>query len=250
MQTRAASSQTCITCLYGAHVYETADLQSLLMCGDGLSRALPCCAVARAGLQPSGVPAGLHLCRPAKGWRSHALSCHRQGMVLGVCAVEGTGTTCPVMVCGAQLAAACKPLSLLSWIVNVLGCASGGHINGVRHGLCDWLIACTCVLQVLDAYTPVLRSATPSDTSLLLVTIARLQHVSSYTWLQGVLDHCQDSMMAFDGQVHVEHAYIGCATGCTVYVFVAAPRLHRHACWQGPGVSMCARPLPGQHDGI
>jgi hypothetical protein len=54
---------------------------------------------------------------------------------------------------------------------------------------------------VLDAYTPVLRSATPSDTSLLLVTVARLQHVSSYTWLQGVLDHCQDSMMAFDGQV-------------------------------------------------
>jgi hypothetical protein len=55
--------------------------------------------------------------------------------------------------------------------------------------------------QVLDAYTPALRSATPSDTALLLVTVARLQHVSSYSWLQGVLDHCQDNMMAFDGQV-------------------------------------------------
>lgn len=60
--------------------------------------------------------------------------------------------------------------------------------------------------QVLDAYTPVLSNAAPSDTALLLVTVARLHHVSSYSWLQGVLDHCQDSMLAFDGQVR---------TGCT-----------------------------------
>lgn len=56
---------------------------------------------------------------------------------------------------------------------------------------------------MLDAYLPVLRNATPSDTALLLVTVARLQHVSSYSWLQGVLDHCQDNMLAFDGQVCV-----------------------------------------------
>ena len=61
-------------------------------------------------------------------------------------------------------------------------------------------------VQVLDAYTPALRLASPSDTALLLVTVARLQHVSSYSWLQGVLDHCQDNMMTFDGQV--------CACAC------------------------------------
>jgi hypothetical protein len=57
------------------------------------------------------------------------------------------------------------------------------------------------LMQVLDAYTPALRNASPSDTALLLVTVARLQHVSSYSWLQGVLDHCQDNMLSFDGQV-------------------------------------------------
>ena len=57
--------------------------------------------------------------------------------------------------------------------------------------------------RVLDAYAPLLPEASPSDTSLLLVTVARLQHVSSYSWLQGVLDHCQDNMLAFDGQVSV-----------------------------------------------
>lgn len=57
------------------------------------------------------------------------------------------------------------------------------------------------LVQVLDAYTPALHNASPSDTALLLVTVARLQHVSSYSWLQGVLDHCQDNMLSFDGQV-------------------------------------------------
>lgn len=71
---------------------------------------------------------------------------------------------------------------------------------------------------MLDAYTPALRSATPSDTALLLVTVARLQHVSSYSWLQGVLDHCQDHMMAFDGQVGLlscNQLSVLCLPACT-----------------------------------
>lgn len=34
------------------------------------------CAAARAGQQPAGLPAGLHLCSPAEGWSQHELCCH------------------------------------------------------------------------------------------------------------------------------------------------------------------------------
>lgn len=61
---------------------------------------------------------------------------------------------------------------------------------------------------MLDAFTPALPHAAPSDTALLLVTVARLQHVSSYAWLQGLLDHVQEHMLAFDGQVCVALFFI------------------------------------------
>jgi hypothetical protein len=86
------------------------------------------------------------------------------------------------------------------------------------------LFGCLCSVrlhvQVLDAYTPALHLASPSDTALLLVTVARLQHVSSYSWLQGVLDHCQDNMMTFDGQVS------GCVCGCAFSIGLLHPPEH------------------------
>jgi hypothetical protein len=55
--------------------------------------------------------------------------------------------------------------------------------------------------KVLETYSGLLPEAAPSDTALLLVTVARMQHVCTYSWLQAVLDHVQEHMMRFDGQV-------------------------------------------------
>lgn len=43
----------------------------------------------------------------------------------------------------------------------------------------------TFIDDVLDAYALHLHEAQPSDTALLLVTVARLQHVTSYRWAPG-----------------------------------------------------------------
>eukprot|EP00878_Enallax_costatus_P024200 GHUV01025804.1.p1 GENE.GHUV01025804.1~~GHUV01025804.1.p1 ORF type:complete len:582 (+),score=143.67 GHUV01025804.1:265-2010(+) len=53
--------------------------------------------------------------------------------------------------------------------------------------------------DVLDAYALRLHEAQPSDTALVLVTVARLKHVTSYKWLEDVLDSCQASMLQYDG---------------------------------------------------
>eukprot|EP00775_Hariotina_reticulata_P002071 gene2071-2391_t len=54
--------------------------------------------------------------------------------------------------------------------------------------------------RALEAYRGLLPEAAPSDTALLLVTVARLQHICTYSWLQAVLDHVQENMLRFDGQ--------------------------------------------------
>lgn len=84
-------------------------------------------------------------------------------------------------------------------------------------------------MQVLDAYTPALCNASPSDTALLLVTVARLQHVSSYSWLQGVLDHCQDNMLSFDGQVGMQLL----STQSTERNMHQNSHIEKSGCWTG-----------------
>lgn len=68
------------------------------------------------------------------------------------------------------------------------------------------------------------------------MTVARLRHVSSYSWLQGVLDHCQDNMMAFDGQVGRATATQSLTLGAAGVAVL--PCILGVYCWQGFGMAM------------
>lgn len=61
----------------------------------------------------------------------------------------------------------------------------------------DWIDA------LLDSFGKNLSAASTSDIALVLVSVARLQHVTSYSWLQGVLEDVQGRMNQFDCQVGI-----------------------------------------------
>jgi hypothetical protein len=61
-------------------------------------------------------------------------------------------------------------------------------------------LSSSCIDAALQAFSRHLAVAAPTDTVLLLATVARLQHVTSYSWLQQLLDSLQAQLPLLDGQ--------------------------------------------------